>query len=194
MSKRVCVFCGSADGVRPVYRAAAIELGQAIAARGWTLVYGGGKVGLMGAVADAALNAGGQVIGVIPQALIEKEIGHGAVSQLIITQTMHERKAYMADHSDAVVTLPGGFGTLDEFAEMVTWAQLGYHRKPLILASIDGFFDPLLALMSYMAQEGFIKKQHIGIAVVQPDIPSVMHTLETYEPPLVNKWIDQEDI
>mgnify|MGYP000322795352 CR=1 FL=1 len=194
MSKRVCVFCGSADGVRSVYRAAAIELGRAIAERGWTLVYGGGKVGLMGAVADAALQAGGQVIGIIPQSLVEKEIGHGAVTELMITQTMHERKALMAENSDAVVTLPGGFGTLDEFAEMVTWAQLGYHRKPLILASIDGFFDPLLVLMNHMAEEGFIKQSHIGIAVVRPDIPSVLHTLETYDPPLVDKWIDKDDL
>jgi len=100
----------------------------------------------------------------------------------------------MAENSDAVVTLPGGFGTLDEFAEMVTWAQLGYHRKPLILASIDGFFDPLLVLMNHMAEEGFIKQSHIGIAVVRPDIPSVLHTLETYDPPLVDKWIDKDDL
>jgi hypothetical protein len=194
MTKRVCVFCGSADGTRPAYRAAAVELGRALAERGWVLVYGGGKVGLMGAVADAALKAGGQVIGVIPQALVEKEIGHGAVTELIITQTMHERKAIMADRSDGVVTLPGGFGTLDEVAEIITWAQLGYHRKPVILANIDGFFDPLIGLMDHMARQGFIKPAHIGIAVVRSDIPSVMHTLETYQPPLIDKWIDKQDL
>lgn len=194
MTKRVCVFCGSADGARPTYRAAAVELGHGLAARGWTLVYGGSKAGLMGAVADAALERGGKVIGIMPRALVEREIAHGGLTELHITDNMHQRKALMADLSDSVVTLPGGFGTLDEIAEMVTWAQLGYHRKPLVLLNIERFFDPFLVYFDHMSNEGFIRPHHRGILVVRSDVASTLETLETYQPPLVDKWLEKKDL
>ncbi|MDX2161578.1 MAG: TIGR00730 family Rossman fold protein [bacterium] len=194
MSKRVCVFCGSADGVNPAYRAAAVELGNALAERGWTLVYGGGRVGLMGAVADAALAKGGRVIGVIPRALVEREVAHTGLTELHITETMHQRKALMAELSDSVVTLPGGFGTLDEIAELVTWAQLGYHRKPLVLLNTADFYAPFLAYFDHMSAQGFIRPHHRGILVVRTDIASTLETLETYQPPLIDKWLEKKDL
>ncbi len=194
MSKRICVFCASMDGARPEYRAAATAFGTAAAERGWTIVYGGGKVGLMGAVADAALAHGGKVVGVIPRALVEKEIAHAGLSELHVTETMHQRKALMADMSDAVITLPGGFGTLDEIAELVTWAQLGYHRKALVLLNTENFFAPFIAWFDHIAQEGFIRPHHRGILVVRPDVPSAIETLETYQPPLIDKWLEKKDI
>ncbi|MFN8530037.1 MAG: TIGR00730 family Rossman fold protein [Anaerolineae bacterium] len=194
MTKRVCVFCGSADGVKPQYRAAAHDLGVAMAERGWTLIYGGGKVGLMGAVADAMLKNGGKVVGIIPRALVEREVAHQGLSELHVTDTMHQRKGLMAEWSDAVVTLPGGFGTLDEISELVTWAQLGYHRKPLVLLNVENFFDPFLRYFDHMSDEGFIRPHHRGILVVRPDVPSTIETLETYQPPLVDKWLEKKDL
>jgi uncharacterized protein (TIGR00730 family) len=155
--KRVCVFCGSSTGFPPVYTAKARELGKELCRRGWGLVYGAGHIGLMGVLADSVLAEGGQVIGVIPQALVDRELAHAGLSELRIVATMHERKALMADLSDAFVALPGGFGTADEFFEILTWAQLKIHQKPIGLLNVAGFFDPLLAWVDRAIGEGFIK-------------------------------------
>jgi uncharacterized protein (TIGR00730 family) len=156
MTKSICVFCGSAPGVRPSYSAAARELGVALARNGMTLVYGGGRLGLMGIVADSVLQAGGRVIGVIPRMLIEREAAHTKLTRQHVVTTMHERKTLMAEMSDAFVGLPGGMGTFDELVEIVTWAQLGLHAKPVILANIDDYFRPMYAMLDYAVEEGFV--------------------------------------
>jgi uncharacterized protein (TIGR00730 family) len=156
MTQSVCVFCGSAPGARPSYSRAAEELGRGLALRGITLVYGGGRLGLMGIVADAVLAAGGRVIGVIPRMLIERELAHPGLTRQHVVTTMHERKTLMAELSDAFVGLPGGMGTFDELVEIVTWAQLGLHAKPVVLANIEDYFDPLYAMLDYAVQEGFV--------------------------------------
>ena len=156
MIRSVCVFCGSAPGARPSYSAAAEELGTALAHRGITLVYGGGRLGLMGIVAEAALKAGGRVVGVIPRMLIERELAHVKLTQQHVVNTMHERKTLMAEMSDGFVGLPGGMGTFDELVEIVTWAQLGLHAKPVILANIENYFDPMYAMLDYAVAEKFV--------------------------------------
>ena len=156
MTRSVCVFCGSATGVRPSYSAAARELGAAMAQRGLTLVYGGGRLGLMGIVADAVLQAGGRVIGVIPRMLIEREAAHPNLTRQHVVTTMHERKTLMAEMSDGFVGLPGGMGTFDELVEIVTWAQLGLHAKPVVLANIDNYFAPMYAMLDNAVGEGFV--------------------------------------
>jgi uncharacterized protein (TIGR00730 family) len=154
--RSVCVFCGSAPGARPSYAQAAEELGIALAHRGITLVYGGGRLGLMGIVAEAALKAGGRVVGVIPRMLIERELAHAKLTQQHVVNTMHERKTLMAEMSDAFVGLPGGMGTFDEMVEIVTWAQLGLHAKPVICANIENYFDKMYAMLDYAVQEQFV--------------------------------------
>jgi uncharacterized protein (TIGR00730 family) len=156
MSKSVCVFCGSAPGARPSYSRAAEELGTALAQRGLTLVYGGGRLGLMGIVAEAALRAGGRVVGVIPRMLIEREVAHMKLTQQHVVDTMHERKTLMADLSDAFVGLPGGMGTFDELVEIVTWAQLGLHAKPVICTNIENYFAPMYGMLDYAVTEKFV--------------------------------------
>jgi uncharacterized protein (TIGR00730 family) len=159
MTRSVCVFCGSAPGARPSYSAAARELGTAFAESGTTLVYGGGRLGLMGIAADAVLAAGGRVIGVIPRMLIEREVAHPRLTQQHVVDTMHERKTLMADLSDAFVGLPGGMGTFDELVEIITWAQLGLHTKPVILANIENYFAPLYAMLDHAVTEQFVTPQ-----------------------------------
>jgi uncharacterized protein (TIGR00730 family) len=159
MTCSVCVFCGSAPGAKPSYSAAARELGTALAKRGCTVVYGGGRLGLMGIVADAALAAGGAVIGVIPRMLIERELAHPKLTQQHVVDTMHERKTLMADLSDAFVGLPGGMGTFDELVEIVTWAQLGLHAKPVIVANIENYFAPMYAMLDYAVAEKFVSAE-----------------------------------
>jgi uncharacterized protein (TIGR00730 family) len=156
MTMTVCVFCGSAPGARPSYSAAAKELGSALARAGMTLVYGGGRLGLMGIVADAVLQGGGRVIGVIPRMLIERELAHPNLTRQHVVNTMHERKTLMAELSDAFVGLPGGMGTFDELVEIVTWAQLGLHAKPVVLANIDGYYRTLYAMLDNAVAEGFV--------------------------------------
>jgi uncharacterized protein (TIGR00730 family) len=156
MIQSVCVFCGSAFGARPSYSRAAEEMGLALARAGLTLVYGGGKLGLMGIVADAVLKAGGRVVGVIPRMLIERECAHPALTTQHVVDTMHERKTLMADMSDAFVGLPGGMGTFDELVEIVTWAQLGLHAKPVVLANIEGYFEPMYAMLDHAVREKFV--------------------------------------
>ena len=177
MTRSVCVFCGSAPGVRPGYSAAARELGVALANNGITLVYGGGRLGLMGIVADAVLQAGGRVIGVIPRMLIERELAHPGLTRQHVVDTMHERKTLMAEMSDAFVGLPGGMGTFDELVEIVTWAQLGLHAKPVVLANIDDYYRPLYAMLDNAVAEGFVTPKSRAYWRNADSVESVMQIL-----------------
>jgi hypothetical protein len=181
--KRVCLFCGSNVGTRDVYAQAATELGRALAARGLGLVYGGGSVGLMKVAADAALAAGGQVIGVITEQLMVREVGHAGVSELIVVPTMHERKARMAALSDAFVALPGGFGTFDELCEMATWDQLGIHVKPLVVVDVDGYFGGFLAQLDRGVADGFLKPAHRAMIEVVTRVDDVWEAIAHWQPP-----------
>jgi len=183
------VFCGSNSGARDSYAIAARALGTAIARRGLWLVYGGAKVGLMGALADAALAAGGEVVGVIPGALIEREIAHPRLSELRQVSSMHERKALMADLSDGFIALPGGAGTLEETFEIWTWGQLGHHGKPVGILNVDGFFDALLTFLDHQASELFMRREHRDMLMAEIDPERLLDRLETYSPPAVEKWI-----
>ena len=177
MTRSVCVFCGSAPGVRPSYSQAAAELGGELAKRGITLVYGGGRLGLMGIVADAVLQAGGRVVGVIPRMLIERELAHPGLTRQHVVTTMHERKTLMAEMSDAFVGLPGGMGTFDELVEIVTWAQLGLHAKPVVLANIDNYFDVLYAMLDNAVGEGFVTAESRARWRNAENVPRVMQIL-----------------
>jgi uncharacterized protein (TIGR00730 family) len=191
--RRVCVFCGSNPGLRPAYLEAAKEMGRALARRGIGLIYGGGRVGLMGAVADSVLAAGGQVIGVIPQALLEKEVAHGRLTELRVVASMHERKAMMADLSDAFIAMPGGYGTFEEFCEVLTWSQLGIHGKACGLLNVEGYYDKLLALFDHAVAEGFVRPSHRSLVVEATDPEVMLDVLESYRWPRVEKWIDREE-
>lgn len=191
--KRICVFCGSSAGNRPEYREAARQMGEALARRGIGLVYGGGRVGLMGALADGALAAGGEVIGVIPEALLRWEVGHLGLTELRVVDSMHTRKATMAELSDAFIGLPGGFGTLEELCEVLTWAQLGIHPKPCGLLNVAGFFDPLLTLFDHAVSEGFLRSQHRALVLEEVEIEPLLDRLERYTPPVVQKWIERDE-
>ena len=188
--KRICVFAGSSPGLRPAYRSAAGELGRTLASNGIGLVYGGARVGLMGATADAALAAGGEVIGVIPAHLVAREVAHAGLSDLRIVASMHERKSQMADLSDAFVALPGGLGTWEEFFEVLTWAQLGLHRKPCGLLNVEGYFNPLLAFLNHAIAEGFVQSEYRAMVVVAETADAMLDALTMYEPPTVEKWLD----
>jgi hypothetical protein len=189
--RRICVFTGSSAGTRPHYRAAAEELGTLLAQRGIGLVYSGAHVGLMGVVADAALALGGEVIGVIPTALVKREIAHPRLTDLRIVASMHERKATMADLADGFIALPGGLGTLEEFLEILTWGQLGLHRKPCGLLNVQGYFVPLLSLIEHAIDEGFIKRQYRPLITVSASPPALLDALAECVPPGVEKVIDQ---
>ncbi|PXW98597.1 hypothetical protein C7444_10274 [Sphaerotilus hippei] len=176
----ICVYCGSRDGADPAYAAAARALGEAIGRRGWRLVYGGGKVGLMGIVADAALQAGGTVLGVIPEHLLKLEVGHGSLTQLQVVQTMHERKHLMAEAADAFVALPGGIGTLEELYEVWTWQHLGFHRKPIALLDTRGYYQPLLAFMRHTVEQGFVSPAQAAVPLVASDVERLLEALEQH--------------
>lgn len=176
--KWVCVFCASAAGASAKYLQAATELGQRIAERGYGLVYGGATVGAMGAVADGALAAGGEVVGVIPDIIKEREIDHRGLTELLVVGTMHERKALMAGRADAFVALPGGYGTMDEFIEIVTWAQLRIHAKPCVLVNVNGFFDGLLTFLDHTVREGFIQAENRGLVQVARDPEEALVVVE----------------
>lgn len=191
--RSVCVFCGSSPGRRPDYTAAAERLGRALALSGRRLVYGGGNVGLMGIVADAALAGGGEVIGVIPGALAEREIAHAGVTDLRVVDSMHTRKALMAELSDAFIAMPGGFGTFEEFFEAVTWTQLGVHRKPCGLLNVGGFYTPLAAFIDQAVTEGFIKPIHRAMIVVDDNPERLLNSLATVKLPDVPKWIKKDE-
>jgi len=191
--KRICVFCGASNGRRPAYRTAAATLGRALAQRGIGLVYGGGKVGLMGAVADACLAAGGEVIGVIPQSLVERELAHPGATEMRIVQSLHERKALMADLSDAFITLPGGMGTLEEVCEILSWAQLGLYRKPCGVVNVDGFYDPLIAMFDHAVGEGFLAPQSRALVLEEQDPIRLLDRMQIHRVPLVDRWLRSED-
>ena len=190
---RLCVFSGSSSGTDPAYAAAAGELGAALAAKGIGLVYGGASVGLMGAVADAALAGGAEVIGVIPQSLMDKEIGHPGLSDLRVVGSMHERKALMAELSDGFIALPGGAGTLEELFEVWTWAQLGYHRKPCALLDVAGYYAQLSGFLDHVVTEGFVKPVHRDMLIIEPTVDGLLGRIATYDAPLVDKWIRRDD-
>jgi len=185
--KAICIFCGSSPGIDPHYLEAAVETGRALAKAGLTVVYGGGKVGLMGAMADAALAAGGRVVGVIPRSLVEREIGHVGLSELRIVETMHERKMLMADLADGFVALPGGAGTLEEFFEQWTWAQLGIHAKPCGLLNVKDYFGPLVAMIDRIVAEGFTAAAYADMLVVESRIAALLTRFASYRAP-PRKW------
>lgn len=185
----ICVFCGSSFGTRPAYRQAAQAMGDAIAQHGLTLVYGGGNVGLMGTVADAVLAAGGNVIGVIPEFLASKEIAHTGLTKLHVVNSMHDRKALMAELSDAFVALPGGYGTLEEFCEVLTWAQLGLHQKPHGLLNVAGYYDSLLTLFDHAVREQFLKPALRNLVLEASEPERLLTLLAEYQPQFVDKWI-----
>jgi len=187
--RRICVFCGSSAGKDPVYTERAAALGKLLAERGIGLVYGGASVGLMGAVADGALAAGGEVIGVIPKHLMRVEIAHANLTELHVTADMHERKAKMAELSDAFLALPGGAGTLEELAEIWTWAQLGLHGKPLGLVDVAGYYRPLHEFADHMVAEGFLKQEHRDLLFFDEDPAALLAAFAAYEPPASPKWV-----
>jgi uncharacterized protein (TIGR00730 family) len=191
--RRVCVFCGSNPGRRPEYAEAAREMGRVLVDRGIGLVYGGGKVGLMGIVADTVLAGGGEVVGVIPEALMAREVGHLGLTELHVVRTMHERKALMADRADAFVAMPGGFGTFEEFCEVLTWSQLGFHPKPCGLLNVAGYYDPLLALFDRGVDEGFIPPGHRGLVIEESDPARLLDRFAGFRPPATSKWITREE-
>ncbi|CAN5950948.1 unnamed protein product [Sphagnum jensenii] len=189
MIKRICVFCGSSTGTLPIYRETALTVGRLLAERGIAVVYGGGHVGLMGAVADGALQAGGKVTGIIPRSLMERELGHDGLTDLHVVGTMHERKAMMAEMSDAFIALPGGFGTYEEFFEVVTWSQLGVHRKPCGLLNLNGFYDALLALCDHATSQGFIRTVDRALVIADADPKRLIETITSTVVPESTKWL-----
>lgn len=191
--RQVCVFCGSSPGIRPAYTEAARGLARALHAAGLGLVYGGAHVGLMGVIADEVLAAGGTVTGVIPRALEEREIAHRGLTELHVVETMHERKALMAELSDGFVALPGGMGTLEELFEVLTWGQLGMHRKPTGLLDVGGYFEPLIAFLDRMVSEGFLRPEHRALVLVEREPEALVAGLATHRPPAVTKWIDRSE-
>ena len=187
----ICIYCGSSSGAQPIYLEQARLLGTTLAQAHITLVYGGASVGLMGAVADAALAAGGRVVGVMPTSLIEKEIDHKGLTELHIVGDMHTRKAKMAELSDGFIAMPGGAGTLEEFFEMWTWSQLGYHLKPCGLLNVAGYFDPLMTFMRQAVSEKFMKAEHVDMILVEPAPAALLARLQSYKPVFVPKWVDR---
>lgn len=191
--KRVCVFCGSNPGLNPAYAAAARELGGAIAARGLGLVYGGGHVGLMGIVADAAMRAGAEVTGIIPETLMKRELGHGAITELRVVATMHERKAMMADMADGFIVLPGGIGTLEEAVEAFTWTQLGIHDKGLVFLNTAQYWDRLGTVFDHMVAEGFLHPKHRDMVTLAATPEATLDALEEFSPVAVEKWAQRAE-
>ncbi len=192
--RRVTVYCGSSFGARPSYRRAAEEMGRELAKGGLELVYGGGNIGLMGALANATLDAGGTVIGVIPDFLVKKEIAHQSLSELHVVRSMHERKKLMAELGDGFIALPGGFGTYEEWFEALTWAQLGHHAKPCALLNVEHYFDPLLTMIHLGCQERFIRKEYLRMVIYEPRPRELLDVMRGYSPPDVEKWLDLERV
>jgi hypothetical protein len=192
--RRVCVFCGSSPGARPAYAEAAASTGRLLASEGIGVVYGGGQVGLMGVLADAVLAEGGEIIGVIPQALVDREIGHPGVADMRVVGSMHERKALMADLADAFVALPGGLGTLEELFEVYTWAQLGLHSKPCGLLDVEDYYAGIADFLAHAVEERFLPEQHRAMLMVERDPRALLDRVRGYEPSGVQpKWIDREE-
>lgn len=191
--KRISVFCGSSPGASTIYTDEAEQLGTQLAKEGITLVYGGARVGIMGTVANAALQAGGDVIGVIPKMLMTREIAHTELTELIVVNTMHERKAKMEELSDGFIALPGGPGTMEEFFEVYTWAQLGEHQKPIGMLNSNNYFDKLLTFFDHMIEEQFLKTEYQSMIIVEKDPHVLIEKFRTYEPPKLTKWINREE-
>ena len=191
--QRLCIFCGSSMGYRPEYRSAAVTLGEIFVERGIELVYGGGNIGLMGVVADTVLAHGGRVIGVIPESLMALEVGHLGLTELRIVGSMHERKALMSDLSDGFIALPGGFGTLEEFCEVVTWSQLGIQSKPCALLNVENYFAPLLELFDQSVREGFLREENRRLVLDDTDALRLLEKMATFVPEPVPKWIGREE-
>jgi uncharacterized protein (TIGR00730 family) len=191
--KRICVFCGSNPGLRPDYAAAAQALARVMAKRGIGLVYGGGHVGLMGIVADTIMAEGGAAIGVIPEALLRREVGHHGLTELHVVRSMHERKQLMADLSDGFIAMPGGYGTFEEFCEVITWSQLGIHPKPCGLLNVLGYYDALLAMFDHGVKEGFIHPQHRAMVLEDTDPGTLIDGMNAFVPPRAEKWITPDD-
>jgi hypothetical protein len=192
--RRLCLFCGSSTGARPEYVRAAAELGARLAREGVALVYGGGRVGLMGAAADAALAGGGEVIGVIPRAICDLEVEHRGLTELHVVDSMHARKQRMHDLSDAFVTLPGGHGTLDELFETLTWLQLGYHAKPVGLLNVAGYFDPLMAMLDLALAQGFLTPQVRELLLVEPELEALLEQLTSWQAPDLRQWLARHEL
>jgi uncharacterized protein (TIGR00730 family) len=190
--KRICVFCGSSVGTHPEYRGCAEELGAQLTRRNIGLVYGGGNVGLMGAIADSVLRAGGEAIGVIPEHLMSREIGHKQLTKLHIVRSMHERKALMADLSDAFIALPGGFGTFEEFFEVLTWSQLGLHMKPCGVVNVLNYYTPLLTMLDHAVEECFLKPQNRALVLSRSTPAELLEALQQWRPVHVEKWLDRD--
>lgn len=191
--KRITVFCGSSFGTDEIYEKQAFKLGEILACRKIGLVYGGANVGLMNAVANGSISRGGEVTGVLPVFIKDKGIAHKNLTELILVNTMHERKTKMNELSDGVIALPGGFGTLEEFFETLTWAQLGLHRKPVGLLNINGYYDPLKILAKTMVEKGFLKEANRKMLLISDDIESLLDQMENYIAPSIDKWIIREN-
>ncbi len=191
--KKICVYCGSNPGKRPEYKAAAGFLAKELLSRKIGLVYGGAHVGIMGEIADRVLKGGGEVTGIMPQALVDREVSHTGLTELIIVKSMHERKAMMANLSDGFIALPGGLGTVEELFEVLTWAQLGFHTKPCGLLNAGGYYDHLSAFLDHTVAEGFVKDAHRSMLIVEKDPIKLLDRFIDYTPPLVSKWIGREN-
>lgn len=189
MASRICVFCGSSTGRNPIYLSAAAALANELVARGISIVYGGGKAGLMGVIAETALAAGGEVIGVMPRDLVDKERAHLSLTQLYVVASMHERKALMAELADAFIALPGGYGTFEEFCEVLTWTQLGLHRKPCGILNVHGYYNALLNLFDHALDEEFVRPEHREMVISSPDPEALIDLLLHSNTPLVEKWL-----
>ncbi len=189
--RHICVYAGASPGADERFRDAAERLAQAIVGRGLGIVYGGGNVGLMGALADAALAAGGEVVGVIPKALLEKEVAHGGLTELNVVESMHERKARMADLARAFIALPGGIGTIEELIEVFTWTQLGLHEKPVAVLNVAGYWDGLLSLLDDAVTQRFLRAEHRALLLEGVDPEELLSALEAWRPPHLDKWIDR---
>ena len=192
--KRITVFCGSSFGTEEIYKEQATLLGQTMAKQNIELVYGGANVGLMGAVADGILNEGGKAIGVLPNFLRSKEIAHLGLTELILVESMHERKTKMNDLCDGVIALPGGFGTLEELFEMLTWAQLGLHKKPIAILNINGFYDSLIELTKVMVEKGLLKEANQQMLLVSDNIDDLLEQMKNYVAPTTGKWIEKDKV
>ena len=190
--RAICVYCGASPGVTPRYARAARELAAALVDRGLALVYGGGNIGLMGVIADEVMRLGGDVTGVIPQALMDKEVGHRAVTRLHVVADMHERKAMMAQLADGFIAMPGGIGTLEELFEVLTWSQLGLHDKPIGLLNVDGFYDALIGFMSHLVGQGFLKPAHAGLLMHEPGPAALLERFASFTPDRSSKILQQQ--
>lgn len=192
--KSITVFCGSSFGSEEIYKEQAYWVGKTLAKENIRLIYGGANVGLMGAVADGTIRNGGKAIGVLPHFLQSKEIAHTNLTELILVETMHERKTKMNELSDGVIVLPGGYGTLEEFFEMITWAQLGLHKKPIAILNIEGFYDDLIKMVQTMFDKGFLKQINQEMLLVSDNIDELLEKMKNYQAPTVGKWISKEEI